>query len=365
MILSIKRKILHVITTIELGGAEKALLTLVREQSKQGHSVSVFYLKGDAALYRELKAIGCAVLDQGVNRNILFQGVALRRVSKKYDITHCHLPRSEILGAIFSKSSNLVVSKHNSERFWPNAPKFISRLCSRFVTSRADAVICISGAVKTFLESSGELQRKLEKLAIVHYGIDVSGKVSNSKPIQKGKWLRIGTISRLAPQKDIPFLIDCLYSFREDGELVSCQILGEGEEKITIVEKISKFRLGECVTLVEKSPNIEGFLNNIDVFVLTSRYEGFGLVLLEAMKCRIPIVATNISAIPEVLGAEHPGLFEIDNVQDFKRKVLALKDDAYFRECLEYQENRLSLFSSAEYGKRIESIYQRLAKQCD
>jgi glycosyltransferase involved in cell wall biosynthesis len=99
------------------------------------------------------------------------------------------------------------------------------------------------------------------------------------------------------------------------------------------------------------------YLQSLDVFLLTSKYEGFGMVLLEAMDAGVPIIASRNSAITEVMGGKFLGLCETGNPTDFSDKILRLQDPQYRSKVLQSQEDRLELFKSQAMAKKIIEIY--------
>jgi glycosyltransferase involved in cell wall biosynthesis len=102
----------------------------------------------------------------------------------------------------------------------------------------------------------------------------------------------------------------------------------------------------------------------LDIFVLPSNYEGFGLVLLEAMSQGIPVIARRISAIPEVIGEEHPGLVDSISPVDLALKIRILTSDQdALRSCLNYQAQRLLEFPIEKSQREHERIYTSLLKQ--
>lgn len=325
-------RIRHVITTIERGGAEKQLLVLVKEQVRAGVEVEVFYLKGESDLLFEFSKIGASVRSDLVKKNFLKQVLIFTRIYKKDRVfTHAHLPKSELLCAFSCERKQFIFSRHNAEPFWPKAPKIISRIFSRFVAARASKAIAISVAVREYLVSSGELSRNY-LIDTILYGFDPRQASFEDLKIFSTKLrpdfeniFNIGTIARLVPQKDYPTLF---YAFKEvRGQIPNAQlqIVGEGFLKEQLMKLSVELDIDESIHWIGKISDIDAFLRSINLFVLASSYEGFGLVLLEAMFADVPILAANNSAIPEVLGKDYQGLFQTGNSQSLANKVI----DAY------------------------------------
>jgi glycosyltransferase involved in cell wall biosynthesis len=95
----------------------------------------------------------------------------------------------------------------------------------------------------------------------------------------------------------------------------------------------------------------------MDVFVLSSLYEGFGLVLLEAMDAGVPVIASNNSAIPEVLGNDFPGLARTGDVQDFLEKMSQFVNIENRKHVLQVQNVQLGIFRADLMCSRISDIY--------
>ena len=136
--------------------------------------------------------------------------------------------------------------------------------------------------------------------------------------------------------------------------------VGDGplERKLKLLSR--DLNLLDNVHFLGRKEDVASFLSSLDLFILTSRYEGFGLVLLEAMDFKIPIVASNISAIPEVLGVSHPGLFMPESLDSLVRKVKELLLSDKIRELvLDIQKSRLASFSVDRYLMQHLEIYQK------
>ena len=172
------------------------------------------------------------------------------------------------------------------------------------------------------------------------------------------KPLRIGTISRLAAQKDLPTMILAFLGYSKQNPNSMLSILGAGPLESEIRNYVSKLNLNSQVNFLGRSSLTREFLLSLDVFILTSLYEGFGMVLLEAMDAGIPIIASRNSAITEVLGEEFPGLCVTGDANDFLSKMHALSDINYRKSILTIQEKRLKMFSAESMSNKLLVLYE-------
>ena len=354
-------KIHHVITTINRGGAENQLLVLVREQIKLGMEVSVLYLKGEPELEQDLSDAGAKVLHDIANKHPFIQFLKMRSISKSQEtLLHAHLPRAELLTRFSSAKNPFVVSRHNAEPFFPGAPELLSSFLSRLVTEKAKHVIAISYAVFNFISSKNEVS-DLKKVSVVHYGYEPSptiNRLNGKVELGNKSGICIGTISRLTRQKDLPTLFSAFAQFlslHPDSKLL---MVGGGEEKNSLVNLAEELAIAKNIEWVGRTSEIQEYLSRMDVFVLSSLYEGFGLVLLEAMDAGVPVIASNNSAIPEVLGTDFPGLAKTGDTQDFLEKMNQFVNIENRKLVLQDQNVRLAIFKGDLMCSKIASIYQ-------
>ncbi len=352
------RSVTHIITTIERGGAENQLLILVNEQVKSGRAVRVIFLKGNPELEQAFINAGAVVDGSLKGKNPVIQVSQLVTILENCSrtILHCHLPRAELIATLANLKLKypLVISRHNSETFFPGAPNFVARRLSIFVTARANFVVAISKAVQEFLIQNREISSKCP-MVVVHYGYPRT--IAHPQLRQKGAKIIIGTIARLSPQKDIPTLLKAFKNLA-DNEHYELVIVGDGvlkEELTRQAESMSLFN----VSWRGKVSDVSIELARMDVFVLPSLYEGFGLVLLEAMNAGVPILAARNSAIPEVLGENYPYLFETSN--DIELTILLSKILGEDRcKLAELGFERLQYFTTTKMLENLDQVYADL-----
>jgi len=357
--------VVHVITTIERGGAENQLLILAREQVSLGYQVTVVPLKGDPELMSEFQAAGVDVNVSLLKVYLPLQILRLRKIITGHGIAHAHLPRAEVFTAL-AKPPKFVFSRHNTEPFFPGAPKFISRVLSRFVSSKAKHCIAISNAVATFGIQENEISSKFPT-SVIYYGADrtVVPNANQTNCLREKMSLTeddivIGAIGRLAPQKDYTTLLNAFSLAFQSEKKLKLVIIGGGDQKKELQDLAMSLGIEKEITWVGRTSLIRDYLQVFNLFVLTSLYEGFGLVLVEAMLAGVPIIASKNSAIPEVLGERHLGLCVTGSAQDFSNRIIQFQDSAVIERVLKQQADQIIKFDSAEMASQISRLYLRL-----
>ena len=360
-----QKKIIHLITTIEFGGAEKQLLILARNQVKQGLKVEVFYLKGKPELKTKFEDAGVKVDPLLVGQLFIFQVTKFRKFIRSNEIpVHTHLPQAELIASLACRKKKFIVSRHNFETFWPNKPKLVSVLLSRFVTSRAAGGIAISNAIKNYLLDAKEISKEF-KVSTVYYGFEHevddlydSNKLTN-KMLNSTKNFKLGTIGRLVPGKNYPTMLKAVAKIVDVDPTVKFFIVGGGHSDQALIKMSKDLKIENNVIWLGRTEHIREFLSKIDLFIFASKGEGFGLVLLEAMLANKPILAAKNSAIPEVLGVNYKGLFSTNDHKLLSDKIIELMNDHTKSEslALEYK-NQINLFDPIVMTDNVLKVYK-------
>jgi glycosyltransferase involved in cell wall biosynthesis len=359
-----QKKIIHLITTIEFGGAEKQLLILARNQIKQGFKVEIFYLKGKPELKSKFEDAGVKVNSLLVDRSFIFQIARFRKFIRNNESpVHTHLPQAELVATLACKKKKFIISRHNFEPFWPNKPKLVSVLLSRFVTSRAAGGIAISNSIKSYLLAAKEISKEFQ-VSTVYYGFEHevddlydSNKLTNEM-LNSTKNFKLGTIGRLVPGKNYPTMLKAVAKIVDVEPTVKFFIVGGGHSDQALIKMSKDLKIENNVIWLGRTEHIREFLSKIDLFIFASKGEGFGLVLLEAMLANKPILAAKNSAIPEVLGVNYKGLFSTDNYKLLSDKVIELITDQAMSDSLvsEYRD-QIKLFDPVVMANNVSKVY--------
>ena len=324
-------KILHFITTIERGGAENHLQSIIEKQISNNYSILVIYLKGKPYWQSFFEDNGVRVFKY----KSIFQLIS---IIEKYNIQilHAHLQVPEILSSIthliFPKFK-LVFSRHNDaySRF---LPKGLNPIFYQIISKRASKIICISKNVYDFCKNNLGLNK--EKLQIIYYGIsretyapsniDDTQFKKLSKEFELKDEFIIGTVARLHPQKSLHTLINAFKTFLKQVPNSKLFIVGEGHLESELKSLASNLGIIDKVIFTGKRSEIPVFYKIFDVFVLSSIYEGLGLVLLEAMAAEKPIIGTNAGAIPDII-SNCGAIVETENPNAISQELIELYEN--------------------------------------
>jgi glycosyltransferase involved in cell wall biosynthesis len=311
----IKTKVLHVITAIKRGGAENNLVDLIQEQIKHQCQVTVAYLKGENYWQSKLESLGVSVIHLGLRYyGELNPAFKLHSTIKSLqpDIIHAHLPPAELYTriALLGLSTTrfpLIISKHNDTTFYKG---FGQHFIGAWVAIRAKKIIAISNAVK-HNSCIRNLNCPPEKVATIYYGIDpIPYERFSPEEVKKLRLLwsvtddtyLIGAVARLVPQKALHILLEGFNLYLKTAtKPTKLVVVGTGILESDLKAQADHLGIQDKVIWAGFREDIPVVMNALDLFALTSNYEGLGLVLLEAMSAAKPIVATEVSAIPEVV----------------------------------------------------------------
>ena len=366
-------KIAHFIATLDLGGAERQLLTLCQEQIENGYKVVVFPLKGKNTLAPQFKAVGVDVSFHLTNQMGFVQYLKMTRLISHLTgyLLHGHSAKSQVLLSFLPiKTSNrLLVSKHDAMSFIAQVPRIVSRISWKWVQFRSARVVLISNAIEKAMNEKREYI-DASKARICHYGISKEEikriKRSNRKAIRQS-WelsentLVVGTVGRFVKEKNHEFLLCVFQTFLISNPNAVLVLCGYGPLEMELRQKIRDLNLESRTILQTNTLDTRDVYVGFDVFVLPSSTEGFGLVLLEAMAADLPILASRVGAIPEVMGKNHEFLFDPLIEYELLDLLVKLTSEVSRASLRSKTRERLEEFTAVKMFTRMDAIYKSLS----
>ena len=173
-----------------------------------------------------------------------------------------------------------------------------------------------------------------------------------------GSRLKLLSIGRLVEQKDYPTTLKALASLSNTNREFEYKVIGEGSLQQSLSQLSEDIGIAQSISWIGKTKLVTNYLNESDVLILSSNYEGFGLVLLEAMKQGIPILASNCPAIVEVVGKNYLGLFPVGDSEALAKLLLNCHNLSFLQALLDQINNRIHLFDAETMAKEISRVYQ-------
>lgn len=305
--------VVHVIDELPPDGAERLLADLLRHRSSR-FRFSVVCLVGEGALAKDIRALGVPVTVMG--RKGPFDPALLLRLVRwfrreRVQVVHTHLFTADSYGrvaarlagvpAVFSTAHNTVVCEGTVKKSVHWALSWIST-----------RVVACTEEVGRVMRSQDHLPAS--RLTVIPNGIDIgrfagaSGEGVRAELGIPDGTLLIGVVGRLHPQKGHTDLFAALTLLREKGLTPTCLIVGSGASRDELEQAVASARLGDQVRFLGQRSDVPRLLAALDVLAMPSRWEGLPIALLEAMAMALPIVATRVSGVPDVIADGDNGL---------------------------------------------------------
>jgi glycosyltransferase involved in cell wall biosynthesis len=334
-------KVCSVINSLTLGGAEHLLLSLVTALDEVSFTVAFF--TGDTALFAPLRKAGAQIYN--LEESFRFDpraAVRLRRLLRddKFDIVHSHLPYSQTVGRVVaqSKSDMAVVStQHNV----PSNYHPVVRVSERFTRPLDDVTVAVSkGVEQAHTGTAHQPNRFGDDWCTIYNGIDVDS-FRESLSTVDGEAVRhkfdidqstpvFLTVGRYVPVKAQRELIA---GFAEaDLSDAVLLIVGHGPLEQDLRDTTYDHGVADQVSVVGRVPEIYPYYAAADVFVSLSRAEGLPVTLLEAMAAGLPVIASDIPGVREVVADGETGrLVPVGDSAELQKALVEFLDSEWCR----------------------------------
>lgn len=302
-------KVLFLITGLGIGGAERQVVDIADALSRQGHEVAICYLTGPALTIPNSKAID--IIGLQIKKSVsgfIKAYFDVRRIIRSFspDVVHSHMFHANILARLVRLSiriPRLICTAHST-----NEGGKLRMFAYRATARLSDVTTNVSAEAVLAFEAKGAVAPG--SMLAVSNGIDTErfrSSVAARRALRSKNGVDENTkiivsIGRLVKEKDYFNLLRA-YSFVLKNDICTqLWIIGDGDLKSALVRESAKIGISDHVHFFGIQRNVEDWLNAADIFVLSSEWEGFGLVVAEAMACEKVVVATNAGGVSEVLG---------------------------------------------------------------
>ncbi|MBU4269609.1 glycosyltransferase [Candidatus Dependentiae bacterium] len=322
-------KILHVITSLKIGGAESALANFLSATINDGniHYVVYFYSGPNREKIENL-GIKTFQIDGLFSKYDIFAYLKLKKIIKKIspDLIHSSLWLANFYSKFIASSLKIPIICDLHSNFLHDGR--IRIFLEKLNLLKADKYVAVSNNVKNgFLKCFESQAEKLnEKITVIENGIDINLIKSKSQNIDKSflgfnsSDFVFGAVGRLETVKSYDVLIRAFASLKKDIKNTKLCFVGSGSQEFFLKELVNSLGLSKKIIFMGNQTNPYGFYKIFDCFVISSKSEGLSIALLEAMAFGLPIISTKYSDRHDLLENNINGLLvEPGN-------LLALKD---------------------------------------
>jgi glycosyltransferase involved in cell wall biosynthesis len=323
------RHVLIGIPCLQTGGTEMQTLTLARAVLGAGYNVTVCcYFEYEDDMVSAFRAAGADVLTLNLSRGIR-PWQLVRRLRRAFrdlhpDIVHVQYMAPGLLPILAARSAGLrriVATVHQPGRPYGWKPRLLVRLASRLCRK----FICVSQSVeKSWFGSSAlfdlnDAGIRGRRHCSIYNAVDIERIdriLSATDPQQLRRNLGfdgvplVGTVGRLSHVKGIDLLVTAFAAVRQAVPDCKLLLVGAGPEQAPLMALADRLGVSSAVAWLGRRPWDEAMqlLSLMDVVIVPSRFEGFGLTAVEAMACRKPLVATDVDGLREVVDAPATGI---------------------------------------------------------
>jgi glycosyltransferase involved in cell wall biosynthesis len=345
----------HVVHVLGTGdalatGIARTALNVAESLDPNRYRISVFFLRDDGAVGDRLRQLGVGVAALGWTRGRADIRGALRFAralrDAKPDIVHLHA--GGLSPRFISKvtaDARVVVHYHSLEE------EARTKGRSRRSSLAADLVIANSEATARSVRGTKPL--------IVYPGVAIP----TVRETRESGEIRIGVAARLAPVKGISFFVDAMKSVAQSVPQLRAEIAGDGPERTSLENQVRARELEQTVTFAGWVDDISQTMRGWDIYVQPSLAEGLGISALEAMACGIPVVASNVGGLKEIIVDGVTGfLVPPGDARALAETIWLLTTDAALRASMgnAARARVIEHFNLERESHAIRTVYERL-----
>lgn len=300
-------KILLVINSLGIGGAESVVINLADEFSQMGHDVKIAYLSDTLLIKPHNPNIELISLRTNTNKQVLQTYFRLKKVVNTFkpDVVHSHLFKANILSRLLRLSRNaprIICTEHSTK-----VDSLRHIITYRLTDTLANINTNVSeSAVENYIRHYAV---KKGRMVTVENGVNTSkfcfdatirSKVRERLSVSNKKV--IIAVGRLSTPKDYPNLLQAISILNNSRNDFSVFIIGDGPLKDSLLSLNERLNLDNTVKFLGARTDIKDLMQAADVYVMSSMWEGLPMALLEAMACEKVVVATDCGGIRNLVG---------------------------------------------------------------
>ncbi len=347
-------KVLHVISSLEFGGAQRLLSDLLPIQKQQGVDVSLLVLKSeDNAFSKKVADAGVPIISLNVKsfRNP-FLAFKVRKVIRQYEVVHAHLVHALYICSLAARGLNvkLVYTEHSTSN--NRRGKSYVRPIEKFIYGRYDKLISISRQTQDALQDW--LQSTDDRFIVINNGVDTKAFANIHKEVIPKSLIMV---SRFASSKDQETVIWALKELDDD---VTLRFVGDGENLEYCKQMAHEIGVGNRVQFLGARPDVADLIAESYIGIQSSNWEGFGLTAVEIMACGKPVIATNVNGLKQVVEGAGEIFHKGDKKELVQKVKTLLSDKSYYKNMALRCKSRACEYDIHVMADKYLSVYSKL-----
>jgi glycosyltransferase involved in cell wall biosynthesis len=356
--------VLHISTEKNWRGGEQQIAYLIQASAKWGVRCSVAVRKG-SAFERWCAEHGVDHYSMSMAGGLdVLTARGIRAICRKADVNVVHTHSGKGLTLVYIAillGLNLPVMAHRRVDF-ALSKRGIS--AAKYNHTQVRQIVCVSDAIAHMVRRTAD---RPERVVTVHSGIDFARFQGAQRTGMLHRELRlpestpiVGNVAALAPHKDYPTFIKVAAEVCREHPYVHFVAVGEGELEAELRQQVNAAGLSDRLHFMGFRTDIPQVLAELDVFLITSRTEGLGTSVIDAMYSGLPVVATQAGGIPELVLQGITGvLCPVGDAHALAQELLRLLHDAALRTALgTAARKRAALFSKDAMAEKVVSLYK-------
>lgn len=366
-----KIKVLHIIKSLGRGGAEMLLPETLRLHNKEKFEFHyIYFLPWKNQMVNEIRQHGGKVicLEAANNIKLMLRYKDLLKYCKEnyIDVIHCHLPWAGFVGRLVFKLSGIPVcyTEHNMQERYHLVTKFVNKLTFNSQTLALGVSQDVTDSIRKNIKPKVKVETLLNGVNTEKFSSTGDKSIRKEFNISDGD-IVIGNVAVFRFQKR---LVEWLQVFKQisisSKKNVYGIIVGAGPLEKEVKAELKRLQLENKVFLPGLKTNVKPYFEAMDIFMMSSSFEGLPIALLEAMSMECAIVSTDAGGIKEVIRNEQDGLIcSKDSLEDLAELAVELiKDSKRLYEMKVNARTRVKeSFSLTSMVEKLETYYLDLS----
>ncbi|MGI0107065.1 glycosyltransferase [Salinimicrobium sp. WS361] len=329
-----KTKVLHIIKSLGRGGAEMLLPETLKLHDKEIHEFHyIYFLPWKDQMVRAIKGAGGIVtcLDAKDNIRLLLQYRRIISYCKehKIDLIHCHLPWAGFVGRVVHKKTRIpmLYTEHNMQERYHITTRNINKLSFNSQSLALGVSQDVTNSIKKNINPKIPVHTLLNGVNTISFQRSEHSKIRSELGIPQNAVV-IGNVAVFRFQKRLVEWLQVINNLREKNSNVFGIVVGAGPLEEEIKREWKDLELENIVFFPGLKTDVKPYFEIMDIFMMTSSFEGLPIALLEAMSMECAVVATDAGGIKEVIRNEKDGLTrKVDEWQKLSDLCQILIDD--------------------------------------